>query len=73
MLRLLGTARYYKAILVDKESYLFYPVLDSSGLDGARREGCFAAVQVGLDRDYLPMQFCHRYYRVSSDGRSIDS
>jgi cell filamentation protein len=31
------------------------PPLDFSALQGAQREGYFAAVQAGMDRDYLPM------------------
>ncbi len=32
------------------------PLLDFSGISGRKKEGCFAAVQAGLARDYAPME-----------------
>jgi len=43
------------------------PLLDFSGMAGGRKEGYFAAVRAGLDRDYQPMtQFFIEVIELSS-------
>jgi len=50
-----GNGRIARLLMVLMALQAGLPPLDFSELQGAKREGYFAAVQAGMDRDYQPM------------------